>query len=309
VPRYWVMAPVESDPPDLFDKVWKFDLQHQVISIGWSKIGDVSKMTREELLEAVAKEYPEKPPHTRALIRNMIWAFVHEIAPGDFVIARRGLKRLVAVGKAIEPAMDSPGRSPVHNHRRFLGVEWLPEPRDREFSTNVFQRYTLAEVSSVQFENYVHGTTASAVSPPKTTEVEDRNEFVLEKYLEDFIVSNFAAIFKGSLQMYKDEDGDGQQYPTDVGPIDILATEPKTKSFVVIELKKGRPADQVVGQVLRYMGWIKEKLCANGQAVKGLIICRESDTKLSYALAMTQNVDIRYYTVSFKLTEQPGKKP
>ncbi len=44
----------------------------------------------------------------------------------------------------------------------------------------------------------------------------------------------------------------------------ILAVEPKTHSFVVIELKKGRPSDQVIGQVLRYMGWVKKNLCAGG---------------------------------------------
>jgi hypothetical protein len=48
---------------------------------------------------------------------------------------------------------------------------------------------------------------------------------------------------------------------------------------VVIELKKGRPSDQVVGQVLRYMGWVKKHLCTNGQAVKGLVICRDHDPK------------------------------
>lgn len=71
--------------------------------------------------------------------------------------------------------------------------------------------------------------------------------------------------------------------------------------FVVIELKKGRPSDEVVGQILRYMGWVKQNLCKSGQAVKGLIICRDPDPKLSYALQMTNNIDVRYYSVSFKL--------
>ena len=136
--------------------------------------------------------------------------------------------------------------------------------------------------------------------------IEDPNAFVLEKYLEDFIVSNFDTIFRGELRIYEDAQGnDGQQYPTDIGPIDILAFEPKLKSFVVIELKKGRPSDQVIGQLLRYMGWVKKSLCISGQAVKGLVICRDPDPKLSYALEMTNNIDVRYYSVSFKLGEAP----
>jgi len=132
----------------------------------------------------------------------------------------------------------------------------------------------------------------------------DKSAFALEKYLEEFIVSNFKSIFKGRLQIYSDEAGaDGQQYATDIGPIDILATEPKTHSYVVIELKKGRPSDQVVGQVLRYMGWVKKNLCKSEQLARGLIICSDPDPKLSYAIEMTNNVDVRYYTVSFSLRE------
>jgi len=80
-----------------------------------------------------------------------------------------------------------------------------------------------------------------------------------------------------------------------------LAVEPKSNSFVVIELKKGRPSDQVIGQILRYMGWVKKNLCNQGQAVKGLVICRDPDPKLSYALEMTSNIEVQYYSVSFEL--------
>lgn len=73
----------------------------------------------------------------------------------------------------------------------------------------------------------------------------------------------------------------------------------------MIELKKGRPSDQVVGQILRYMGWVKRNLCKEGQPVKGLVICRDPDMKLSYALEMTNNIGVQYYSVSFKLRETP----
>jgi hypothetical protein len=53
------------------------------------------------------------------------------------------------------------------------------------------------------------------------------------------------------------------------------------------------------------MGWVKKNLCTHGQSVKGLVICRDYDPKLTYALEMTNNIDVRYYSVSFKLTEAP----
>jgi len=61
------MAPVESKPIDLFDKVWHFDLAQKVISIGWKQLGDVTAMTRDELSEAVARTYSNKPCQTVAV--------------------------------------------------------------------------------------------------------------------------------------------------------------------------------------------------------------------------------------------------
>lgn len=306
MPRYWVMAPVESKPADLFDKVWQFDLAQNMISIGWEQLGDVSAITRDELAEAVASTYPDKPPQTKGLYANMLWSFYHEMLPGDYVIARRGRKILAGVGKITGPAVYSPGKNQHVDHLGFIEVAWQAQPRDKSFPTIVFPMHTLAELPEEQFRSVVEGSGPSIAPPETESEVEDPSEFVLEKYLEDFIVSNFDTIFRGRLRVFEDTQGnEGQQYATDIGPIDILAVEAKTKAFVVIELKKGRSSDRVVGQVLRYMGWVKGNLCANGEIVKGLVICRDHDPKLTYALAMTSNIDVRYYSVSFKLKENP----
>lgn len=306
MPHYWVMAPVESKPVELFDKVWQFDLTHNVISIGWEQLGDVTGMTRDELADAVASTYPDKPSQTKGLYTNMLWAFYHEMLPGDYVITRRGRKVLAGVGKITGPAAYSPGRNQRVEHRGFIEVAWQAKPRNKSFPSIVFPMHTLAEFSEEQFRSVVEGSCPPIAPPEFESEVEDPSEFVLEKYLEDFIVNNSDTIFKGRLQVFEDPEGnDGQQYATDIGPIDILAIEAKTRAFVVMELKKGRPSDRVVGQVLRYMGWVKRNLCSNGQTVKGLVICRDHDPKLTYALEMTNNIDVRYYSVSFKLKENP----
>ena len=171
----------------------------------------------------------------------MLWAFYHSMLPGDYVIARRGRKTLAGVGKIVTAAAYAPGRNPFVEHPGFIAVAWQDQPKDKSFPSIVFPMHTLAEFSEEQFRSVVED--GPPVTPLETpSEVEDRSEFVLEKYLEDFIVSNFAAIFKGKLRVFEDADGnDGQQYGTDIGPIDILAVEPKSNGFVVIELKKGRP--------------------------------------------------------------------
>jgi len=297
--------------PERFDKVWQFDRTSNLISIGWKELGDVSKLDRQKLSSAVARTYPDKPPTTKALFENMVWNFYHEIAPGDFVIARRGRKILAGVGKVSGPAFYAPGKSSIHDHPNWLEVTWQESPRDKKFPGIVFPMHTLSELTETKFRECVELPGEQLISIPSEDSdgetPQDINAFVLEKYLEDFIVSNFQTIFKGEFAIYEDEEGnDGQQYSTEIGPIDILSVEPKSKSFVVMELKKGRPSDQVVGQILRYMGWVKKNLCTNGQAVKGLIICREQDPKLSFALEMTTNIEVRYYSVSFKLAESPA---
>jgi len=76
------------------------------------------------------------------------------------------------------------------------------------------------------------------------------------------------------------------------------------KEFVVIELKKGRSSDVVIGQILRYMGWVKEHLAVNDYDhydVRGIVISKEKDDRLEYALKMLPKVNVFLYSVSFEL--------
>ncbi|MEZ5820827.1 MAG: endonuclease NucS [Xanthobacteraceae bacterium] len=284
--RFWIVAPNAVSPTEKFEAAWEFDLANGVISIGWPGLGNVLEMSKDELSAAVARQYPDKPPQTKSLISNVLWAFYREISPGDRIIARRGRKTLGAVGAVSKSAIWSPGKNPKIDHAGYLGVEWQTSPRDLEYGSIVFPMHTLTEVSGEEFNNLLPNNDSATqkylpIVGNAGEVVEDEQMFVLEKYLEEFIVSNFDAIFQGNLRIYYDSEGNrGQQYTTDIGPIDILAVESQSNSFVVIELKRGRPSDQVIGQILRYMGWVKEKLCADGQEVKGLVICQAQDEKL-----------------------------
>jgi restriction system protein len=265
--------------------------------------GDLSSKERAEIVEAISEVYPGKPQSTKSLIANMIWSFYHDIKPGDVILSRKGRKILAAVGTVMETAHYAQGENPLSSHPHFLSVRWHEEPREKVFPSVVFPMHTLSEVSQDQYDDFVSGT-ALINAPDYSEKVEDQSAFILEKYLEEFIVTNFEMIFKNKLLIYEDDEGNnGQQYSTDIGAIDILSYEPKTHDFVVIELKKGRPSDQVVGQVLRYMGWVRKNLCPRERKVKGLIICQSPDPKLSYAIEMTDNIEVRYYTVSFSLSE------
>lgn len=130
-------------------------------------------------------------------------------------------------------------------------------------------------------------------------------EFGLEAHLEDFIIENWDNLELGKNYMLLDNDGDmiSKQYQTDVGPIDILARSKDQKEWLVIELKKGRSGDQVIGQIQRYMGWIWRNRInsGDGERVKGLIILKNTDKKLEYALEVAKDIELMTYTVNFSL--------
>ena len=130
-------------------------------------------------------------------------------------------------------------------------------------------------------------------------------EFVLETHLEEFIEANWPRIdFGGPLELYEAEGGrSGRQFPTDIGAIDFLASDASSNEFVVIELKKGRSSDKVLGQCQRYMGWVQQNLAKPGQTVRGLIIAPDIDERLKLALTVAQNVDVLCYRVDFQLSD------
>lgn len=129
--------------------------------------------------------------------------------------------------------------------------------------------------------------------------------FPLEKYLEDFLVSNWEKTTLGkTLALYDEDEESATQYPTDHGRIDILAFDKGNHDWVVIELKKGKSSDAVVGQLLRYMGWVKRNKAKAGQNVRGIIITSAPDDGIKYAMLVSQGISFYTYRVSFDLVEE-----
>ena len=127
--------------------------------------------------------------------------------------------------------------------------------------------------------------------------------FYMEKQLEDFIISNWENTEFGMKYDLIYEDGVlvSQQYRTSIGKIDILAKDKITKNHVVIELKKNQTSDDTIGQLSRYMGWVKEH--KKDDAVKGIIVAGKFDEKLRYAKTMVPNSEAFLYEIDFKIKE------
>lgn len=116
----------------------------------------------------------------------------------------------------------------------------------------------------------------------------------LEKDLRDYLAKYPKSLEKGLKLIQK-------EFPTkEVGNIDLLLTDKKGYE-VVVELKKGRNSDDVVGQLSRYMGWVMEN---RNKKVRGIIVVGEPDERLKYSiLPFRGNVKIKYYKVKFEVTD------
>ena len=252
------------------------------------------------------EKHPGKSKIAAGLACGNLWTVCKGLQVDDIVLSPNG-KGEYYVGKITGNYYFSKGEELPHRRR----VEWLDIAIERSAMSEPLRLATgsigtCCDITQYaqEIDNYINKST-----PPKVVvdspDVEDASEFALEKHLEDFLVRNWKRTELGKKYDIFEENGEfvGQQYQTDTGAIDILAVSKNRKEVLVIELKRGRTSDFVVGQIQRYMGYVKEELLEKGQTVKGMIIGLEADNKLRRALSVCQNIDFYRYQIDFKLVK------
>lgn len=134
--------------------------------------------------------------------------------------------------------------------------------------------------------------------------IEDK---LYEKEIEDYYVKNIKEIDKNIEVIL--EPTYGRQFSTHIGPIDILCIDKKTNEYVICELKRGQTSDETVGQLLRYMGWVKKHLETSDRNVRGILVGSFFNEKIDYSLLGIQNENIydliKKYEHPFTLDNRP----
>jgi restriction system protein len=255
------------------------------------------------------KSHSDKSKVAAGLACGMLWTVCKGLKKGDIVISPDG-KGNYYVGEVISDYNYQPGTNLPHRR----GVKWFPvfierSAMSQELKNSTGSTGTTAYISQYaeEIEKFIGNVKPPTIISNDAT-VEDPSVFALEKHLEDFLVQNWKQTELGKKYDIYEEEGElvGQQYPSDTGPIDILAVSKDKKTILVVELKKGRVSDNVVGQIQRYMGYVKEELAETNQEVKGIIIALEDDLRLKRALSVTTNIEFYRYQVSFKLFKNNG---
>jgi restriction system protein len=269
------------------------------------KLPDSWREFNQRYIPIYLETHPDKSKIAAGLACGFLWTVSKGIQIGDLVLSPDGSGRY-RVGEVTGGYYYAP--SQILFHRR--PVRWTDTYIDRADMSEGLRNSagSIGTVSNLsrashheELAKLIGQTVPPTIISPDPT-VEDPTVFALEKHLEDFLIQNWKHTELGKrYDLFEDENGTSQQYPTDTGPIDILAISKGKKELLVVELKKGRASDSVVGQIQRYMGYVVEELAEDHQTVRGVIIALEDDQRIRRALRVAQNIEFFRYEVSFRL--------
>jgi len=250
------------------------------------------------------KPHPEKSKVSAGLSCGALWTIAKGIKIGDIILSPNG-SGAYYVGEVTSNYYYQERSNLPHKR----SVKWYDTIIDRTRMSDSLKNSagSIGTVSDItkyaeEIEILIGGNKPPAILPTDPA-IEDPSLFALEKHLEDFLVANWNNTELGKQFDIYAEDGEmvGQQYPSDTGPIDILAISKDKRELLVVELKRGRVSDVVVGQIQRYMGYVQEELAEANQVVKGVIIGSDDDLRIKRALVVTRNIEFFKYQISFKL--------
>jgi restriction system protein len=256
-----------------------------------------------EFIPVFLANHPGKSRISAGLACGALWTVAKGIQVSDIVLCPDGTGTY-RVGEVAGDYHYEPDKILPHRRR----VTWLPVSIERSAMSDSLRHSagsigTVSNVSThaAEIEQLIGGASAPKIISTDAT-VEDASSFALEEHLEEFLISNWERTELGrDFDIYEEDGEKAQQYQTDTGPLDILAISKDKKRLLVVELKKGRASDAVVGQALRYMSYVKDELAEENQTVSAVIIAHEDDPRLRRALSQVPHIEFYRYEVSFKL--------
>jgi len=248
-------------------------------------------------------------------VRDLFANALKQVAVGDSVLVHVVGMRCAGIFRVTHPyfrSEDPVWPDDVFPHRiRFEPALVPPEPVDiKAFFQEFFAPMSPAGYFRMPFrrlpddehdlfrEFLERGEVQSLEVSVLKSEPEPEFALSLERDLEDFLEGNLSVIESG-LKLYVEGALKGRQFGTDVSRIDLLAQD-GAGALVVIELKAGEAGREVLGQILPYMGWVREHL-AKGKAVRGIVVASEFTPEILAAVNVLSNFALYRYAVQFTL--------
>lgn len=138
--KFWLIAPGRQAE---FWGEWK---NRGVITIGWDKIGDLSKYSsKDEIQIRIQDEYGDRTSHNNSALA--CYEFAKVMKPGDIVIVKTGSKELLGYGKVVSEYKYDNTRS---LHCNLRNVEWIQTGNwVYPFTENETKRFTLKTLTDI----------------------------------------------------------------------------------------------------------------------------------------------------------------
>ncbi len=196
-------------------------------------------------------------------------------------------------------------------HGRFVvGGEWKPEPKGKQkwpgkvvgtfpmkdtevWTRPVPQSLVMRDLSNQNYRRrIVNITREDGVIVETARRVYERLGFggadgeivILEEGLEEAIKPNLKKL---GLKLAEKRIQQQFSMGPGVGRSDLICKN-EVGDLVVIELKRGKTSDETIGQVLRYVQWVRENIAESGQGVQGWIVAGDYDEHLRLAASAAQ---------------------
>jgi restriction system protein len=176
-------------------------LKHNFIALGWSKVGDLSKLKadREEFKKKVAIGYPDSKPKAIITYTGELYRFVYEMKTGDYVVFPCKRDRqvhigIVAGGYTYDPSIEQ-------SYPNLRPIKWLKAVPRTQFSQGALYEIGSA-MSLFQVRNYADEYLA-AIKGKLEVPPADQDDTIkvvaedIEETTRDFILKRLAQELKG----------------------------------------------------------------------------------------------------------------
>lgn len=216
--NYWKIAPGEKA------KYWQDYQNKGIIAIGWSKLGDLSNITQEELNKRMREQY-----YTEVAQRYQIEYFL-KIKKGDIIIANRGESTVIGIGRIVGDYKYYPALEQPHTYE----VEWF-DTKERQIPRQQNWYVTIQPVSSDFYEQTVSGNFTIEenyllLRYKDSGDHKWRDE--LGKKYHFGKIANYTKLTKGSKTVWFDKK-DGKYYFWGYGDVDDIIQDEKGEFLAI----------------------------------------------------------------------------
>jgi hypothetical protein len=183
-------------------------------------------------------------------------------------------------------------------------ARWVPyiersdkQPYNYKLRPELYQFVVLHDFGTSELQVPGEGVSQSRLESDSTHEVASTVGFIYETHLQEYMERSWPEL---SVKMGLNGFVMAERNCGPIGTADIVARSPASGEWVVIELKRTDVVDVAIGQIARYMTWVKEHRAADA-AVRGILVGRRFDEKTRYSARAIPGLTLWKYSLSFNL--------